>query len=187
MIKSIFDVVIIRNVTQNVQIKQKSTQTEGSMMNRKGFTLVELMVVIVIIGILAAVAIPRMMSAADRARAAEGPSTLSAISQALHVYQTNNATFVVEDNSGSAVTEGSPEYWAQLGISAPSSRNFVFEVADADSSTFELTAAIVGATLGAAAQGGVLILTGEASGPDVRTIEEGRDEGAVQRLVPNWR
>ncbi|MCL1946612.1 MAG: prepilin-type N-terminal cleavage/methylation domain-containing protein, partial [Chitinivibrionia bacterium] len=50
-------------------------------MNKKGFTLVELMVVIVIIGVLAAVAIPKMMAATNKAKAGEGPQILSAISR----------------------------------------------------------------------------------------------------------
>ena len=40
-------------------------------MNRKGFTLVELMVVIVIIGVLAAVAIPKFAEATSKARVTE--------------------------------------------------------------------------------------------------------------------
>ncbi len=45
--------------------------------NQKGFTLIELMVVIVIIGILAALAIPRMMGVSAKAKASEAPTTIS--------------------------------------------------------------------------------------------------------------
>ena len=40
----------------------------------KGFTLVELMIVIVIVGILSAVALPNFLSQTDKARGAEGKS-----------------------------------------------------------------------------------------------------------------
>jgi prepilin-type N-terminal cleavage/methylation domain-containing protein len=41
--------------------------------SKQGFTLIELMVVIVIIGVLASLAIPRFTEASDKAKAAEAP------------------------------------------------------------------------------------------------------------------
>ena len=56
------------------------------MCKRKGFTLVELMVVILIVAILAAIAIPIMRGRIDAAKWAEGKAIMGTIASALRAY-----------------------------------------------------------------------------------------------------
>jgi prepilin-type N-terminal cleavage/methylation domain-containing protein len=56
------------------------------MTTRKGFTLIELMVVILIVGILAAAAIPLMRGRIDSAKWAEANATAGTIKSAVRVY-----------------------------------------------------------------------------------------------------
>jgi type IV pilus assembly protein PilA len=69
------------------------------MKSRKGFTLIELMVVILIVGILAAVAIPLMRGRIDSAKWTEGKSAMGTIGTALRAYAAENAagTTVIND------------------------------------------------------------------------------------------
>ncbi len=61
--------------------------------SRKGFTLVELIIVIMIIGILAATMLPKVMGGPARARDAQRKSNLAAITTALELYYTDNETY----------------------------------------------------------------------------------------------
>ena len=56
------------------------------MKSRKGFTLIELMVVILIVGILAAVAIPILRGRIDAAKWSEGKAMMGSIATAIRAY-----------------------------------------------------------------------------------------------------
>ena len=62
-------------------------------MNHKGFTLIELMIVVAIIGILAAVAIPQYQNYVARAQVAEGLSMASGIKTAISEYYSTHGEY----------------------------------------------------------------------------------------------
>ncbi len=64
------------------------------MFNKKGFTLVELMIVVAIIGILAAIAIPNFVDMQYRAKRAEVPSNVDGIKTAQIAYDAAFDTYV---------------------------------------------------------------------------------------------
>ena len=64
------------------------------MFNRKGFTLVELMIVVAIIGILAAIAIPNFISMQYKAKRSEIPTNVKAIKAAQIQYESSNDQYV---------------------------------------------------------------------------------------------
>ena len=74
---------------QHLSIKDKIHSKLKSAKNRDdaGFTLIEIMVVIAIIGILATLIVPRIMGRPDEARATAAKHDIGTISQALKLYR----------------------------------------------------------------------------------------------------
>jgi len=62
----------------------------------KGFSLVELAVVVIIIGVLAAFGVPRMLQAVERSKASEAFGYLSSIRSAQERYQAREGTYAAE-------------------------------------------------------------------------------------------
>ena len=58
-----------------------------------GFTLIELMVVILIIGVLAALVVPKVMSRPDEARITAAKSDIATVNQALNLYKLDNGRY----------------------------------------------------------------------------------------------
>jgi general secretion pathway protein G len=59
----------------------------------RGFTLVEIMVVVVILGILAALIVPRVVGRTDEARAVAAKQDIAAVMQALKLYRLDNGRY----------------------------------------------------------------------------------------------
>ena len=62
-------------------------------MNRRGFTLVEIMVVVVILGILAVLIVPRVLGRTDEARAAAAKHDVATLMQSLKLYKLDNGRY----------------------------------------------------------------------------------------------
>ena len=111
--------------------------------NRKGFTLIELMIVVAIIGILAAIAIPQFASYRQRAQDSAAKSALKNLATAQEDYYVKNDFYA----TGYAQTGFSPE------------DSIVISVTAADITSWEANASHISSTnvfTYASARGGLL-------------------------------
>lgn len=60
---------------------------------QRGFTLIEIMVVVVIIGVLGAIVVPQFMSRPDQAKVTAAKTDIQAIATSLEMYRLDNAVY----------------------------------------------------------------------------------------------
>ena len=74
-----------------------------------GFTLIEILLVVVIIGILAAIAVPRLGGRVGQSQVAAARASIGAISTAIDLYETDNGK--LPDSLQNLITKGSEPNW----------------------------------------------------------------------------
>lgn len=77
----------------------------------QGFTLIELMVVVVILGVLAALIVPQVMDRPAQARATKAKQDIRAIQAALDLYKLDNYAYPTTDQALASLI---PKYIARL-------------------------------------------------------------------------
>ena len=97
------------------------------MKNRKGFTLVEIMIVVAIIALLAAIAVPSFVSARERSMQGRCVNNLRLISGAKDQYALQN------DNTTPTALSDLTEYFAkEEELECPAKGNYTLNALDAD-------------------------------------------------------
>ena len=89
-------------------------------MRRRGFTLLEVLVVVAILGILAAIVVPRIMDRPDEAKRVAAKADVAALVQALKLYRLDNGFYPSTDQGLGALvqrptTQPAPNNWKQGG------------------------------------------------------------------------
>jgi len=82
-------------------------RSAGPTSRRAGFTLIEVLVVVVILGILAAVVVPRFMDEPDRAREVKARQDIQALVTALKMYRLDNYVYPTTEQGLEALVEPS--------------------------------------------------------------------------------
>ena len=112
---------------------------------KKGFTLIELVIVIAILGILAGIAIPRFLDATATARGAKIVADLRTIDSAIVIYNAKTGTYPTDTDSLTSAVDATSTAAAKYQLLAawpkPSTGNAIFPAAPSTTVSVPTTAA----------------------------------------------
>src|SRR6478672_13938652 len=86
---------------------------------RRGFTLIELVVVVLILGILAAVALPKFVGQSDSAKLNGTLQSLTVLRTAIDTYRVNNSSYPAAANLTATGATGIMQYLRTPSFPAP--------------------------------------------------------------------
>lgn len=87
------------------RLRRRGPDAANSVQAEQGFTLIEIMVVVVILGILAAMVVPKILSRPDQAKVTVARADIEAISQALELFRLDNGFYPTLDQGLEALTQ----------------------------------------------------------------------------------
>lgn len=85
--------------------RQRIRVQRPSAARQRGFSLIEIMVVVVIMGILAALVVPNLLERPDQARAVAARQDISSLMQALKLYRLDNGRYPASEQGLRALVE----------------------------------------------------------------------------------
>ncbi len=113
--------------------------------NKRGFTLIELMIVVAVVGILAAIAYPSYTDSIRKARRSDGKAALMNAAQRMEVYYARNAAYTGATLANTNIPATSEEGYFNISINVPNASSYTLQAtaagdqANDDIKGFQLT------------------------------------------------